>query len=50
LHYVDPVSSFRSTFAYTNITHLEAGRIVAKSEAIPTGGPFWARKFSSRSA
>ena len=50
LRYVDPVSSFRSTFAYTNITHLEAGRIVAKSEAIPTGGPFWARKFSSRSA
>jgi CubicO group peptidase (beta-lactamase class C family) len=32
LRYVDPVSSFRSTFAYTNITHLEAGRIVAKSE------------------
>lgn len=27
---VDPVSSFRSTFAYTNITHLLAGRIVAK--------------------
>jgi CubicO group peptidase (beta-lactamase class C family) len=32
LRYVDPVSSFRSTFAYTNITHLEAGRIVAKLE------------------
>ena len=32
LRYVEPVSSFRSTFAYTNITHLEAGRIVAKSE------------------
>jgi CubicO group peptidase (beta-lactamase class C family) len=26
------VSSFRSTFTYTNITHLEASRIVAKSE------------------
>ena len=35
LRYVDPVSSFRSTFAYTNITHLEAGRIVAKSEGAP---------------
>jgi CubicO group peptidase (beta-lactamase class C family) len=30
LRHVEPVSSFRSTFAYTNITHLEAGRIVAK--------------------
>ena len=28
---VEPVSSFRTTFAYTNITHLEAGRIVAKA-------------------
>jgi CubicO group peptidase (beta-lactamase class C family) len=37
LRHVDPVSSFRSTFAYTNITHLEAGRIVAKSE----GGSDW---------
>lgn len=37
LRYVEPVSSFRSTFAYTNITHLEAGRIVAKSE----GGSDW---------
>jgi CubicO group peptidase (beta-lactamase class C family) len=27
-----PTPMFRSTFAYTNITHLEAGRIVAKSE------------------
>lgn len=35
LRYVDPVSSFRSTFAYTNITHLEAGRIVAKVEGAP---------------
>jgi CubicO group peptidase (beta-lactamase class C family) len=32
LRFVEPVSSFRTTFAYTNITHLEAGRIVAKSE------------------
>jgi CubicO group peptidase (beta-lactamase class C family) len=27
---VEPVSSFRSTFSYTNVTHLEAGRVVAK--------------------
>jgi CubicO group peptidase (beta-lactamase class C family) len=32
LRYVEPVSSFRSTFAYTNITHILAGRIVAKAE------------------
>src|ERR1700729_2549855 len=31
LRYVEPVSSFRSTFAYTNITHILAGRIVAKA-------------------
>jgi CubicO group peptidase (beta-lactamase class C family) len=31
LRYVEPVSSFRSTFTYTNITHLLAGRIVAKA-------------------
>jgi CubicO group peptidase (beta-lactamase class C family) len=31
LRHVDPVSSFRSTFAYTNITHMLAGRIVAKA-------------------
>lgn len=35
LRYVDPVSSSRSTFAYTNITHLEAGRIVAEREGAP---------------
>jgi len=29
LRYVEPVTSFRSTFAYTNITHMLAGRIVA---------------------
>jgi CubicO group peptidase (beta-lactamase class C family) len=31
LRYVEPVSSFRSTFAYTNVTHIVAGRIVAKA-------------------
>ena len=31
---VDPVSSFRTTFAYTNITHLLASRIVAKAAAV----------------
>jgi CubicO group peptidase (beta-lactamase class C family) len=30
LRFVEPVSSFRSTFAYTNITHILAQRIVAK--------------------
>lgn len=30
LRYAEPVSSFRSTFAYTNITHLLAGRILAR--------------------
>ena len=32
LRFVEPVSSFRTTFAYTNITHLLASRIVAKAE------------------
>jgi CubicO group peptidase (beta-lactamase class C family) len=32
LRNVEPVSSFRSTFAYTNITHVIAGRVVAKVE------------------
>jgi CubicO group peptidase (beta-lactamase class C family) len=31
LRYVEPVSSFRTTFAYTNITHILAGRIVARA-------------------
>jgi len=31
LRHIEPVSSFRTTFAYTNITHLVAGRIVAKA-------------------
>src|SRR5262249_11550989 len=35
LRYVDPVSSFRSTFAYLNIPHLEAGKIVAAREGMP---------------
>jgi CubicO group peptidase (beta-lactamase class C family) len=34
LRYVEPVSSFRSTYAYTNITHLIAGRVVAGSEGV----------------
>jgi CubicO group peptidase (beta-lactamase class C family) len=37
LRHVEPVSSFRSTFAYTNITHLLAGRIVAKAAGVPDG-------------
>jgi CubicO group peptidase (beta-lactamase class C family) len=35
LRYVDPVSSFRTTFAYTNITHTLAGRIVAQAGGAP---------------
>ncbi|MCB8821133.1 serine hydrolase [Microvirga rosea] len=31
LRHVEPVSSFRSTFSYTNITHILAGNIVAKA-------------------
>jgi CubicO group peptidase (beta-lactamase class C family) len=30
LRHIEPVSSFRTTFAYTNVTHILAGRIVAK--------------------
>jgi CubicO group peptidase (beta-lactamase class C family) len=30
LRYIEPVSSFRSTFAYTNITHMLAQRIIAR--------------------
>jgi CubicO group peptidase (beta-lactamase class C family) len=37
LRHVGPVSSFRSTFAYTNITHLLAGRIVAKAAGAADG-------------
>ncbi|RFB81424.1 serine hydrolase [Methylovirgula sp. 4M-Z18] len=31
LRFVEPVSSFRSTFGYINIAHMVAGRIVAKA-------------------
>lgn len=37
LGHVEAVSSFRTTFAYTNITHLLASRIVAKA----AGAPDW---------
>jgi CubicO group peptidase (beta-lactamase class C family) len=37
LRYVEPVSSFRSTFAYTNITHLLAGRVVANAAGAADG-------------
>jgi CubicO group peptidase (beta-lactamase class C family) len=37
LRYVEPVSSFRSTFAYTNLTHLLAGRIVAQAAGAGDG-------------
>ena len=37
LRNVEAVSSFRTTFAYTNITHLLASRIVAKA----AGAPDW---------
>jgi CubicO group peptidase (beta-lactamase class C family) len=35
LRYVTPVTSFRGNFTYTNITHLEADRIVAKADGLP---------------
>jgi CubicO group peptidase (beta-lactamase class C family) len=37
LRHVEPVSSFRTTFAYTNLTHLLAGRIVSDL----AGAPDW---------
>jgi CubicO group peptidase (beta-lactamase class C family) len=37
LRTVDPISSFRTTFAYTNITHLLASRVVANA----AGAPDW---------
>jgi CubicO group peptidase (beta-lactamase class C family) len=37
LRHVEPVSSFRTTFAYTNMTHLLAGRIVRDL----AGAPDW---------
>ena len=51
LRYVEPVSSFRSTFAYTNITHMLAQRHRrATQSARRTGTPSSARRSSSRSA
>ena len=44
LRYVEPVSSFRSTFAYTNITHMVAGRIVAKLAGRPDWNAVLARE------
>jgi CubicO group peptidase (beta-lactamase class C family) len=44
LRHVEPVSSFRSTFAYTNLTHLEAGRIVAKLAGQPDWNAVLARE------
>jgi CubicO group peptidase (beta-lactamase class C family) len=35
LRFVEPTTSFRSTFTYTNITHTFAGRIAAKALAAP---------------
>ena len=35
LRFVEPQASFRTTFAYTNITHLFAGRIAAKALDMP---------------
>jgi CubicO group peptidase (beta-lactamase class C family) len=37
LRFVEPVSSFRSSFAYTNITHMAAGLVVARA----FGQPDW---------
>jgi CubicO group peptidase (beta-lactamase class C family) len=37
LRHVEPVSSFRSSFAYTNITHLVAGRVVARASGAADG-------------
>lgn len=37
MRHVEPVSSFRSTFAYTNVTHMLAQRVVARQ----LGAPDW---------
>jgi CubicO group peptidase (beta-lactamase class C family) len=37
LRYVEPVTSFRTTFAYTNVTHFLAGEVVAKAAGLPDG-------------
>jgi CubicO group peptidase (beta-lactamase class C family) len=36
LRFVEPRTSFRSTFTYTNVTHLEAGRLVARAQGAPS--------------
>jgi CubicO group peptidase (beta-lactamase class C family) len=48
LRHVEPVSSFRATFAYTNITHLLAGRFVAKPQELRIGTRFFERNCSIR--
>lgn len=35
MRHVEPVSSFRSTFAYTNVTHMLAQRVVARQFSAP---------------
>jgi CubicO group peptidase (beta-lactamase class C family) len=44
LRHVEPVSSFRTTFAYTNLTHILAGRIVAKTAGQPDWNAVLARE------
>ncbi|MEP9380254.1 serine hydrolase [Aquabacter sp. CN5-332] len=34
LRYAEPISSFRSAFSYTNVTHLLAGRMVARQRGV----------------
>ncbi len=48
LRNVEPVSSFRSTFAYTNITHLLAGRIVAKAAGVADWNTFLRQELLER--
>jgi CubicO group peptidase (beta-lactamase class C family) len=38
LRFVDTLSSFRSAFTYTNVTHILAGRLVASAENAPDWG------------
>jgi CubicO group peptidase (beta-lactamase class C family) len=47
LRHVEPVSSFRSKFAYTNITHLLARRIVAKAAGARIGMHSFAKNCSN---
>jgi hypothetical protein len=49
LRYVEPTSSFRSTFTYTNITHIVAQRIVAEAMGAPDGRPSSRTRSSRRS-